>query len=157
MGSVLAGIVLVAALVGLVTKGSAAPSSDNHALRDWFATTGSSASQTTEQIFDELLTGLSRSKVDNGGPGIVMDEAICRAGSLNVRRYAPDLPPSGPLRDEYHDLMRTGAAVFSHCLAGIATSAPAASKHDVDLMVSEMSTYSTVIATYEHALNAAHL
>lgn len=157
MGAVLTGIVLVAALVGLVTKGSAAPSNDNRALTEWFAATGRSASQASEQVFDELLTGLSRSKVDNGGPGIEMDKPICQAGSESIRTYGSDLPPSGRLRTDYHDVMRAGAAVFSHCLEGIATSAPSASKHDVNLMVSEMSTYSTVIANYERALSTAHL
>lgn len=158
MGMVLAVIVLVTAIISLAARGSGTPPPDRASMVAWFEASGRQASLAAASGFDQLLSGLSHSKVDNGGSGIVQDEGICKAGAASIRAYSPHPPPGGALRTAYVHVMSTGSAVFTHCLRGIAlASTPATSKHDVNLMLAEMSSYSTVIASYEDALRQAGL
>jgi hypothetical protein len=158
MGTFLAAALLVTGLIALATRGNNPPSSDRTTLVTWFHTYGKQASASTEQLYTLFLAGLNRSKVNNGGPGILNVQSMCQEGATNLRTFAMESPPvAGSLRSAYINMMHTGSSVFAHCLAAIAATATSVSKHDVTVMLMEMTPYSGVITTYEHELNVAHL
>jgi hypothetical protein len=156
MGIILGTIVFIVAVVALVSRST--PRNDQSSLVAWYDASGRQSSQSTEQLFDQFLSGLNHSKVDNGGPGILKIKPMCQEGATSIRRFLSEPPPiTSPLRTAYIDLMDAGSHVFAHCLLGIATTQITASKHDVTVMLAEMTTYSTMISSYEHQLNVAHL